>query len=387
MRTLLLAVAALAALTTVAPARTKLVTLPDRSTLVVSLENPEAALLSEEREIPLQKGTNQIDFSWKGVEIHQNSVLLELLSNPGETATSTRIIATGFPPNEAALTWEVFSPEARTERIRVSYLIGGISQEASYEFRVNVSETEGDFQQYTLLRNQSGEDLRGATLRLRGLDDLERSMETGETRRLLALRQKALPFTKLYVANPSWNGFLGEEGESISLVYELVNDAKSGLGKATLPHGKVRLYGDDGDGSSIFLGEDMLASTAPQEDAQVTLGTVKDIVMRRYLENQNRLNERFTTRRQLSIYDVERVVRYELENFKDKPSTIRINEPMMGDWEVVSVTGGTVRSERKDINTLELEIDLPAMPAGGKEPPKTKIVLTTRIKNVLPGEM
>ena len=28
-----------------------------------------------------------------------------------------------------------------------------------------------------------------------------------------------------------------------------------------------------------------------------------------------------------------------------------------------------------------------AMPAGGKEPPKTKIVLTTRIKNVLPGEI
>ncbi|MBI1292911.1 DUF4139 domain-containing protein [bacterium] len=387
MRLIAASTLALLAAASIAPARTKLVTLPERNDLVVSLENPNAALLSEERDIPLQAGTNSIDFSWKGVSIDQSSVLLELLTHPGEEKTSTRIIATGYPPDEAALTWQIYSPEARTERIRVSYLLSGISQQPSYEFRVNATETAGDFQQYTLLRNVSGEDLRGATLRLRGLPDLDRSLESGESRRLLALRNKELPFEKLYIARPSWQGFLGESGESISLVYEVRNDAASGLGKFTLPVGKMRLYGDDGDGSSIFLGEDILADTAPQEEGQVTLGTVKDIVMRRYLADQKRLNERFTTNRQLSVFDVRRELRYEVENFKDKPTTLRIHEPMMGDWEVTSLTGGTTRTKIESMNELELEIDLPAQQKGAKEAEKVTINLVVTIRNVFPGEL
>jgi hypothetical protein len=371
---------------TIVQPRTKLVTLPERDAILVSLENPAHALLSEEREIPLQQGTNQIDFSWKGVTIDEGSVLLELLTNPGTGANATKIIATGYPPNEQALTWELFAPSARTERVRVSYLLRGISQEASYEFRVNEAETSGDFQQYLLLRNASGERIEGATLRLRGLEDITRTVESGEARRLLAARAKELPVKKLYIAKPGYGMYRDEDGETISLVYEIANSTAGGLGTQTLAAGKVRLHGDDGTGSSIFLGEDMLKLTAPGEKAELTLGTVRDVVLKRYRMGDERKNVKFTTNRQPVAFDLERTIRYEIENFKDSTTTLRVHEPMRGGWEVVSISDGAVRQERKSADELILEIDL-AGTEKGKEPVKREVVLTVRMKNTFPGEL
>ena len=50
-------------------ARVKLVALPERARVVVSLSNPTATLIEEERLITLQKGVNKVDFSWRGVNL------------------------------------------------------------------------------------------------------------------------------------------------------------------------------------------------------------------------------------------------------------------------------------------------------------------------------
>ena len=44
-------------------ARVKMVALPERARVVVSLTNPDATLVEEERLITLQKGVNKVDFS------------------------------------------------------------------------------------------------------------------------------------------------------------------------------------------------------------------------------------------------------------------------------------------------------------------------------------
>ncbi|CAN5398864.1 hypothetical protein BH09SUM1_BH09SUM1_26080 [soil metagenome] len=382
--TLILA-AAVACIAAAAPARTKLVTLPIRSQLVTSLENSRYTLLFEEREIPLQKGTNYVDFSWNGVSIDANSVMIEMMTNPGDGDTASKIIATGFPPNENALTWQVYSPEARTERIRVSYLLYGISQEASYEFRVNEKETGGDFQQYLLLRNNSGEDLDSSVLRIPGLDDLSRSVDSGEVRRFLALRNKELPVQKLYVSHPSYNDWKGEDGEIVSLVYEIKNVTDVGLGKSKLAAGKVRIYGDDGMSSSIFLGEDMLTETAPQENGDLTLGSVKDVVFRRRLMKNEQQNVRRDSGNTTVLFDSVRQYTYELENFKNEAVTLKIVEPMKGDWELNPSTTDGVKTERKSLNELVIYVDLPAAKKG--EPAEKKNVeLNFTIHNVFPNE-
>ena len=110
-----LVVGALLASVAPAAARTKLVTLPERATLVVNLQNPSYSMLYEEREITLQTGNNDVDFSWQGVAIDPASIHLTILSNPGDTATSTKLVNLSMPPGEDALTWNLYSPEARTE--------------------------------------------------------------------------------------------------------------------------------------------------------------------------------------------------------------------------------------------------------------------------------
>ena len=382
---LITTLALLAALPALAPARTKLVTLPERAKLVTSLENPRYTLLYEEREIPLQKGTNFVDFAWNGVSIDPNSVMIELLSNPGDAATATKIIATGFPPNEQALTWQLYTPEARTERIRVSYILYGITQDTSYEFRVNEKEIAGDFQQYLRMQNASGEDLRNAIVRIPLMEDLSRSMDSGEVRRFLAARNKELPVKKLYIARPDYANFKGEDGEDISLVYELENKAESGLGKYKLPAGKVRLYGDDGMNSSIFLGEDVMKDTPPKEKAELTLGKVKDVVLKRRLMKDEKTNIRTNNSKQPVLFDQVRQLRYEIENFKEQPVTLKIHETLTGDWEIKEITETGVTTEKKSLDELVISVELPANKKGEKAE-KQMVDVTFLVKNRFPNE-
>ncbi|MCC6546744.1 hypothetical protein IT570_06200 [Candidatus Sumerlaeota bacterium] len=381
----ILLLATMSALPIAGHARTKLVTLPDRAKLVTSLENPRYTLLYEEREIPLQKGTNFVDFAWNGVSIDPNSVMIELLTNPGDGDTATKIIATGFPPNEQALTWQLFAPEARTERIRVSYLLNGITQDTSYEIRMNQKETAGDFQQYFRMQNASGEDLDNAIVRLPLMDDLTRSMDSGEVRRFLASRVKELPVRKVFIARPGYETFLGEDGENIDLVYEIENKVEAGLGKYKLPNGKARLYGDDGMNSSIFLGEDMLKQTPPKEKAELTLGKVKDVVLKRRLMKDEKTNVRTNIQKVPVMFDQVRQLRYEIENFKEEPVTLKITETLNGDWEIKEITEVGVSTERKSIDELVISVELPANKKGEKAEKKV-VDVSFLVKNRFPGE-
>lgn len=380
-----LALATLLALPVVAPARTKLVTLPDRSRLVTSLENPRFTLLSEEREIPLAKGTNHIDFAWNGVNVDNRSVMLEFLTHPGAGPEATKIISTSFPPNEAALTWQVYSPEDRTEKVRVSYILFGITQDNSYELRVDASEKQGKFQQYFRLSNQSGENLDNSIVRLPLMEDLTRSVDSGETRRFLAAKNDALPISKLYVSKPGYSYFKGDDGEDVDLVYEIENSAKSGLGKYKLPIGKARIYIDDGMDSSIFLGEDVVKETPAGEKSGLTLGKVKDVVIKRRLLSNERRNIRTNNSKSPVLYDQERTLTYEIENFKEEPVTLRLTEVLNGDWSVKEISDSSIRQEKKSINELNLFIDLPAN-AKGEKATKKEVTVVFLVKNRFPGE-
>ena len=93
----------------IAQARIKLVTLPERAASVVRLDNPQATLIEEERVLTLQKGLNKVDFSWKGVSIDVDSIRLRVLSHPDKV----NLLNVSYPPNEAALVWEISSADAR----------------------------------------------------------------------------------------------------------------------------------------------------------------------------------------------------------------------------------------------------------------------------------
>src|SRR5437764_8901358 len=110
-------------------ARVKLVALPERARVVVSLNNPEATLVEEERVLTLQKGVNKVDFSWRGVNIDSSSIQVRMLSHP----ENVLVLNTSYPPNENALIWELSSPVAQEEKVRISYMLSGLSREVTYK--------------------------------------------------------------------------------------------------------------------------------------------------------------------------------------------------------------------------------------------------------------
>ena len=97
-----------------AQARIKLVALPERARVVVSLNNADATLVEEERLITLQKGVNKVDFSWRGVNIDGSSIQVRMLAHPA----AVTVLNTSYPPNENALIWEINSNDAQEERVR-----------------------------------------------------------------------------------------------------------------------------------------------------------------------------------------------------------------------------------------------------------------------------
>ncbi|UCH07744.1 MAG: hypothetical protein JSV55_01735, partial [Deltaproteobacteria bacterium] len=91
-----------------AEARIKMVALPERGKTIIRLDNPQATLIEEERVLTLQKGRNHVDFSWKGVSIDPDSIRLTVLTTPDKV----NLLSVSYPPNEAALVWEISSVDA-----------------------------------------------------------------------------------------------------------------------------------------------------------------------------------------------------------------------------------------------------------------------------------
>src|ERR1043166_219514 len=156
-RILCLAVAGLLA-GAAAHARVKLVALPERARVVVALSNPDATLIEEERIVTLQKGVNKVDFSWRGVNIDGTSIQVRALSHPGDV----KVLNTSYPPNENALVWEISSPAAQEERVRISYLLSGLMREVTSRAVPGPNEKAMTLRNYLRLHNNSGEDLTDA---------------------------------------------------------------------------------------------------------------------------------------------------------------------------------------------------------------------------------
>ena len=137
-----------------AHARVKLVALPERARVVVSLAHPDATLVEEERILTLQKGVNKVDFSWAGVNIDPGSIQIRMLSHPDKVP----VLNTSYPPNENALVWEISSPAAQEERVRISYLLSGLNRDIVYRAIAEPDEKAMTLRNYLRLRNDSGED-------------------------------------------------------------------------------------------------------------------------------------------------------------------------------------------------------------------------------------
>jgi hypothetical protein len=381
-----IALALVLGLAVVVEARIKLITLPVRQRVEIQLDHPHATLVEEERIVPLVKGTNQVDFSWANTAIDPNTILFRVLGPAeGEKANTVNVLSVSYPPNENALVWQVSSEASGSARVRISYLLGNLNKSFNYRAVAANDEKTLDLRQYIRVQNLANEAF-GSTGIWAGFGQrFLKPIGINETKEMLMERYAKVPIRKTYTANVSEHGYLDQPKNKlrIPMHYVLTNDAKHQMGKAPLQFGKVRIFQDDGKGTTAFIGEDWGRYTPIDDEMKLYLGVAQDIVVVRTIES----NER--KRVAGNLYNQEIVIKFEIENFKTDAVTLDVVEllPQLRneffrntgrdvEWELGEKTtfkGGMDKKE-STFEKLVFHADLPARDEDDKSGKAEKII-------------
>jgi hypothetical protein len=374
-----LAIVALLVTAPLAQARIKLVALPERAATVIRLDNPSATLIEEERVLTLQEGFNQVDFSWKGVQIDEDSIRLQVLDHPD----GVNLLSVSYPPGEAALVWEISSAGDYAETVRISYLLRNIDRLITYKAVADKAETQVDMKSYLVLRNFSGEDFEKARVLLDYGEAFEQGIDHEETKRMLFLKAPQVPIRKIWTfdaAKLPWDPErLENQNVGIPVSYRIVNNAESSLGEFALWGGKARLFQEDGHGSTIFLGEDTAPLVPVGEKMELYIGDSRDIVVTQRKMKDARINLRKNDAERVVLFDTDEVITAKIENFKDGPAVLTMIQHIPGQWDMEKCD---LTYTRKDANTLEFEIELPARTDAG--PAVKELTMHYHRRNVRP---
>lgn len=343
-----------------AEARTKLAALPDRESATVRFDNPAATLVEEERVLTLQEGENLVDFAWRGVSIDPDSIRLAVLSHPDKVT----LLSVSYPPGEPALVWRIHSAGAWTERVRISYLLSAIDRVVAYRGVAAKDEKSMDLSAFLVLRNFSGEDFTEASFDLGQGEPFRGGAAHEETRQVLFLTAEKVAVRKTLTWDSEalpWEPARMDASVGIPVHYVLKNTKDGGLGRDLLWGGKVRVFGDDGHGKTIFLGEDGVPNVPVGEEMKIYIGDSREVSVTQRKVRDARVNPR-PSRQKVVLYDTEEEVVSEVQNFKDSEVTVDLVQHVRGEW---VMTEASAPYERKDANTVVFSVKAPAKGKAG----------------------
>ena len=411
----LLGLAVLSVAPPVASARIKLITLPPRQRVEIQLDNPNATLVEEERIVPLVKGVNQVDFSWANTQIDPNTIVFRVLPRDEGPAVAKpaaakavpaheagvaaganavkavpakveaddaapleiKVLSVSYPPNESALVWQVASSGSGSARVRISYLLGNLTKSFNYRAVASHDESALTLSEYVRIQNLANESF-GSTELWAGIGPrFHRPIGLNETKEMLVEKYDKVPVRKTYTCDPQAYGYIDRPQNKllVTMHYVLTNNKQEHLGTGPLPYGKVRIFQDDGHGSTAFLGEDWGKFTPLDDQMKLYVGTAQDVVVKRTIDK----NEQQRVAGNLFNRDV--VVKYEIENFKDKAVTLDVAESVRGirnevagdtgrdvQWELAKDTTFDAGPDKEDstYDHLVFHVQLPARGADAK---------------------
>jgi hypothetical protein len=231
------------------------------------------------------------------------------------------------------------------------------------------------------LQNLANEEFRATGVWAGFGPHFEKPIGLNETKEMLVEKYQSVPIQKTHTCNPVEYDYIDRAQNKlrVPMHYVLKNDAAHRLGKTPLQYGKVRIFiegsGENGRGSTAFLGEDWGRFTPKDDEMRLYLGVAQDIVVKRTIDR----NHMHHITGNLFRYDV--VVKYEIENFKREPVTLNVVEnhrhirnqirPDTGrevDWELKDDTTfeGGPDQENSNSEQLMFHAKLPAASADGK---------------------
>ncbi|HTP68164.1 MAG TPA: DUF4139 domain-containing protein [Dongiaceae bacterium] len=270
---------------------------------------------------------------------------------------------------------------ARKQTIETSYLAGNLSWNADYVLTVGRDDKAADLDGWVTLVNNSGTAFHNAKLQLVA-GDLNRlpardqyramemvanapaakaaggfvqenfseyhlyslgrrtSVEDKETKQISLLEGSNVPVEKLFVVNGQNFYYRNAQNpgsplkDAVMVFYKFKNEEKAGLG-IPIPAGNVRVYQKDSKGGLLFIGEDHVDHTPKDEFITVKIGNAFDIVSERKQIDYKSIASH--------VWEMEFEIT--LRNHKDAPVTVQVNEPIGGDWEMLSSTYPAKKTE------------------------------------------
>lgn len=293
---------------------------------------------------------------------------------------------------------------SRKQSIETSYLANSLSWNADYVLTVARDDKSADLDGWVTLINNSGTAFHNAKLQLvagdlnrvanaRDVTRLETfakaqaaaapsqfqqenfseyhlyslgrrtSVEDKETKQISLLEGSNVPVEKLFVVNGQNFYYRNAQNpgsplkDPVQVFYKFKNEEKAGLG-IPLPGGNLRVYQKDSKGGLLFIGEDHIDHTPKDEFVTVKIGNAFDVVAERKQTDFKKIADR--------VYEMEFAIT--LRNHKDAPINVQVNEPIGGDWEILSSTYPATKTA-----AFAAQFNVPVKPNG-------ESVLTYRIR-------
>src|SRR5467141_3237151 len=261
---------------------------------------------------------------------------------------------------------------ARKQQIEASYLASNLSWNADYVLTVARDDKNADLDGWVTVVNNSGTAFHNARLQLvagelnripqggvmRGdvaremamtkaaapqfqqeafseyhLYSLGRktSVEDKETKQISLLQGSGVPVEKIFMVNGQSYYYRNQQNpgaplkDPVMVYYKFKNEEKAGLG-IPLPAGNVRVYQKDSKGGILFAGEDRIDHTPKDETVNIHIGDAFDVIA----------EHKQTDYKSISSHVWEMEFEVTLRNHKDAPVIVQVNEPIGGDWEMLS---------------------------------------------------
>jgi hypothetical protein len=318
-----------------------------------------------------------------------------------ESGLPGRIAYASVPPNlrdRPTLVMQLRSTQAGEERLELSYLTGGLSWKADYVAELSANDDRLDLNGWVTLTNQSGTRYNNAKLQLvagdvhRAREEMAAAMEAipavraakaapqmtqeglfeyhlytlgrpatlaeNQTKQVALLSAGGVPVTKefqLRGADYYYRSSYGEIGQKLKVGVFVEFENRGGSLGVPLPRGVVRVYKKDSAGNAQFVGEDRIDHTPRNEKVRLKLGEAFDVTADK---KQTSFEKIAGSGRYNYVYDA--AFEITLKNAKDEPVTVKVVEPIPGDWQMLSESAP---HKKEASNTAAWNV---AVPANGK---------------------
>ena len=178
-----------------------------------------------------------------------------------------------------------------------------------------------------------------------------------QTKQIEFVTASGVPATKFYVYDGSQITFAGygrplddpqygtASNKKVMVMLEFANEEEGGLG-VPLPKGKLRVYKEDIDGSTLLVGEDSIDHTPKDEQVRIYIGDAFDIV-----------GERIQTDFKVDYDDdwMEESFEITLRNHKDEDVEVRVVEHLFR-WSGWKILEASHDYEKLDAQTVEYRV-------------------------------